>query len=120
MDAEHLDFEDKYFDIVVSFGLFEHIQPIEKLCKAISEVERVAKSYVICVPSIATVFEPHVMSFYWQLRSPKKKAPHNALNYCSDDAWLQFNGFSGAKITRFWYIPLLIQDTFIYKLAAAA
>jgi ubiquinone/menaquinone biosynthesis C-methylase UbiE len=34
-DAEHIDFPDNYFHHLVSIGVLEHIQPIEKLSKNI-------------------------------------------------------------------------------------
>lgn len=114
-DAEQLEFEDKYFDITFSFGLLEHIQPIEKLCNAIKEIERVSKSYCIYVPSNGTFFDPHTLGFFWQMRGFGKKRLHPQLNYFSDEAWLQFSGFKDAKLRRYWHIPFLIQGLFIYK-----
>ena len=46
--ACNLPFPDHHFDAAVSVGVFEHIQPIEDLCKAASEIARVAKSYCPC------------------------------------------------------------------------
>ena len=58
-DAENIDFPDKYFDLAVSFGVFEHIQPMEKLSTAIKEIDRVSKNYVVMVPAINSLLEPH-------------------------------------------------------------
>ncbi len=116
LDAENLPFEDNHFDLCVSIGVFEHIQPIEKLCNLISEVERVSKSYVIIVPSISTFFEPHAGEFLWQIKPAGKKKIYSRLNYYSDEAWLQFQGFNKANIKRFSYIPFFIKNTIIYKL----
>jgi ubiquinone/menaquinone biosynthesis C-methylase UbiE len=115
MDAEVTPFQDKSFDLTVSIGVLEHIQPIEKLCKVIAEIDRISKEYVVIVPNISTLLEPHTVDFLWQLRAMNKKKKYSALNYFSDEAWLQFGGFSGAKITRFAYIPLLIKNTIIVK-----
>jgi ubiquinone/menaquinone biosynthesis C-methylase UbiE len=115
MDAETIPFQDKSFDLTVSIGVLEHIQPIEKLSKVIAEIDRVSKEYVVIVPNISTFFEPHTVSFFWQLRARNKKKKHNTLNYFSDDAWLKFEGFSGVEITRFSYIPGLIKNTIITK-----
>ncbi len=116
VDAEKLPFEDNHFDLCVSFGVLEHIQPIEKLCSVVSEVDRVAKSYVILVPSISTFFEPHTTEFLWQLKPAGKKRPYSHLNYFSDEAWLQFQGFSKAHVKRYSYIPFFVRNTIIYKL----
>lgn len=115
IDAQELPFEDKQFDLTVSFGVLEHIQPIEKLCKVISEIDRVSKSYAIIVPNISTLIEPHAVDLFWQLRSPERKCRYSQLNYYSDEAWLQFKGFSKARIKRYSYIPFLIKNTLIYK-----
>jgi ubiquinone/menaquinone biosynthesis C-methylase UbiE len=117
MDAEATPFQNKSFDLTVSIGVLEHIEPIEKLSKVIAEIDRVSKEYVIIVPNILTFLEPHAVEFFWQLRSMNKKKKYNALNYFSDEAWLQFGGFSGAAITRFSYIPGLIKNTIIVKTA---
>jgi len=112
---ESLPFEDKSIDLTVSFGTLEHIQPIEKLCKVISEINRVSKQYIILVPSISTFFEPHTNSFFWPTRQKGKKHLATSLNYFSYEAWLQFSGFTNAKITRFYYFPGLISNTIIYS-----
>ena len=114
-DAECLPFPDKFFNFAVSMGTFEHIQPIEKLCRTVREVDRVAKSYYITVPSISTVFEPHTGSFFWPVRSHNRKQQYEMLNYFSDEAWLQFEGFREARIMRIYYIPFFISNTIIYK-----
>lgn len=114
-DAEELPFEDKHFDLCCTFGVLEHIQPIEKLCRVITEIERVSKSYLMLVPSVSTRLEPHMASFRWQLKPCGKKKGHGSLNYFSDDAWLKFEGFEGAKVARHQYIPLLVTNTIIYK-----
>lgn len=115
-DAEKLPFDDKHFDFCVSFGVLEHIQPIEKLCNVISEIDRVSKSYAMIVPCISTFFEPHTADFLWQLRSSGNKRVYSRLNYYSDEAWMQFQGFDGASVKRYSYIPFLIRNTLIYKL----
>jgi ubiquinone/menaquinone biosynthesis C-methylase UbiE len=115
-DAEAIDFPDCHFDLTVSFGVLEHIQPIEKLAKVIREIDRVSKKYVIVVPSVSTLIEPHSASILWQLRSKEKKKPYSRLNYFSDEAWLQFEGFKMAKTTRFFHLPPLVSNLIIYKI----
>lgn len=112
-DAEHMDYPDNYFDITVSIGMLEHIQPIEKMTKVIQEIERVSKAHYIVVPSINTIYEPHTGQFFWALR--KKRKPHPWLLYFDDRTWLKFQGFYDSKIKRFWYIPGLISNLCIYK-----
>jgi hypothetical protein len=118
IDAEQTHFPDDHFDITVSMGVLEHIQPIEKLCRVISEIRRISKSYYILVPSIATMLEPHTGAIRWQLKDHNRKKPYSHLNYFSDEAWLQFEGFKGATTKRRSYIPLVKQDLWIYRHAA--
>lgn len=114
-DAEKLPFDDQYFDFVISVGVLEHIEPIEKLCKVISELDRVSKSFAVIVPNISTIVEPHTTGLFWPLRATHKKSTHRRLNYFSDEAWMQFEGFRHASLTRFSYIFPLITNTLIYK-----
>lgn len=112
-DAEKMDFPDKYFDITVSIGVLEHIQPIEKLARMIKEIDRVSKSYYIIVPSVATPYEPHTHQFLWPLR--RKRKFHPWLLFFDDLTWLKFEGFEQAAVKRFAYIPGLITNLCIYK-----
>lgn len=115
-DASDLPFEHDEFDVALSIGVFEHIQPIETLAEAVREISRVARSYVVVVPSISTRLEPHVGQFYYPIRSHRRKrVPWWGLNYFSDEAWLQFKGFEGAEIDRFDYIPGLVTNTVIWR-----
>lgn len=117
-DAGQIDFPDKFFDVVVSFGVLEHIQPIEKLCRTISEISRVSKSYCNLVPAVSTPFESHMTSFGWQLRDRNKKPPHSqgSLNYFSDEAWMQFQGFADADTRRFTYMPVpYVKQLFVFR-----
>lgn len=116
-DAEKINYPDNYFDLTVSIGVLEHIRPIEKLSRVIKEIDRVSKSFCVVVPSIATLFEPHVMRFRWQLQDYNRQVHNNYLSYLNDWAWLQFEGFSNAHTKRFSYVPVLIDNLFIYKLA---
>lgn len=117
-DAEKIDYPDKYFDFTVSIGVLEHVQPVEKLSRMINEIVRVSKSYCMIVPSSGTVLEPHSAQFFWHLRDSNKKSKYpfsEGLNFYSDEAWKQFEGFAGCKTKRFWYLPPLIQNLVIYK-----
>lgn len=114
-DASAIPFDDKYFDLVVSIGMLEHIGPIEKLSQVIAEIDRVAKSFAVVVPSVSTMLEPHTVEPFWQLRDKGKKRPYSGLFYFSDETWLQFKGFASAKIRRFYYLPPLISDVVIYR-----
>lgn len=113
-DAASIDVPDNHFDLVVSIGVLEHVEPISKLQDAIKEISRVSKSYCVIVPSLACIIEPHTLSLFWQIRDHNKKVGRSTLNYYSDEAWLQFDGFSGAKVQRFFYLPG-ISNLMIYK-----
>jgi ubiquinone/menaquinone biosynthesis C-methylase UbiE len=112
-DASNMDYPDDFFDIIVSVGTLEHVQPIEKLCDAIKEINRVSKEFYIMVPAITTPYEPHAHQFFWGLRRHRKHHPW--LMFFDDLTWLKFEGFSHAFVTRFWYIPGFISNLIIYK-----
>lgn len=114
-DATNIPFPDGYFDLVVSIGVLEHIEPVSKLLEMTREIERVGRAYAVVVPSIATRLEPHTMVWRWQLKPRGSKRAVPALNYFSDEAWLQFDGFRSASIQTFDYLPILIKNTLIYK-----
>jgi len=119
-DASKLPFEDNSFDLVISIGLLEHIEPIENLCKVISEMHRVGKAYVSVVPSVSTLLEPHAVSLRWPVRMHKKMVHKYAadiplhLNFFSDHTWSKFEGFMDADIQRQYYLFPFIKNTFIY------
>lgn len=119
-DAAELPFEDGSFDLVVSIGLLEHIEPMEKLCEVIHEFERVGKNQISVVPSISTILEPHSCKLFFpqrlhtELCSEQEGIPLH-LNFLSEHTWTKFNGFCGCKIKRFFYLPPFIMNTVIYK-----
>ena len=119
-DAENLPFRDGEFDLVVSIGLLEHIEPVEKLCRVIHEFERVGKRQLSVVPSIATLLEPHSgkvlfpLRLWYEMMSEQPDMPLH-LNFYTEHTWTKFTGFSSCKIKRFFYIPPFIMNTVIYK-----
>ncbi len=132
-DASKMPFRSKSFDHVVSIGVFEHITPLSKLAQASVEVKRVVKkSFAVVVPSIRTLIEPHFQAPLMQLLSYNVKralirhvtignyrknssGKFEKLNYLSDDAWLNVDGFTDSSVKRFFYIPLLVENLLIYK-----
>lgn len=119
-DAAALPFDDGYFDLVVSIGLLEHIEPIEKLCGVIREFDRVGKSQVSVVPSILTPVEPHSFSPAFPLRMHRQlfgaqDGEQLHLNLFTEHTWTKFTGFYGCQVRRFFYIPPFIINTMIYK-----
>lgn len=120
-DAADLPFEDKSFDVVISIGLLEHIEPMEKLSSMIKEIDRVGKSYVNVIPSISSPLEPHAVRPFWGTRMHKKfvhKYSHQnilKLNYFSDHTWSKFEGFLDSEIKRIWYMFPIIRNLIVYK-----
>ncbi len=114
-DAERIHFPDHYFDVTVSIGVLEHIEPISKLSQMINEIERVSKNFCVVMPCISTIFEPHANSFFWQFRAPGKMKNYPRLNYFSDEAWMAFDGFNDCRITRFSAMGGLIKNVCIYR-----
>ena len=124
-------FKDKEFDLVLCVGVLEHIFPYEKLQKIAREIARVGKSYLVIVPHMYTIFEPHHQMPFWQLYSHKfrqflvrhmdvawvKKNPegkYEELNYFKADEWLSL--FPDAKLVSYNHIFLgIIKNYIIYK-----
>lgn len=119
-DAADLPFSDKDFDLVISIGLLEHIEPMEKLCRVVKEMDRVGKHLISVVPSVSTLVEPHCGQFLFPLRlhkrlcSDKQISPLH-LNFFSEHTWTKFHGFRDCRIKRIWYLPPLVKNTVIYK-----
>jgi len=115
-DAENIPFPDDYFDIGVSIGVLEHIAPVEKLARVLSECDRVCKSFVHIVPSVSTLWEPHTGVYRWQLNEPSRKVEYEAPLYIlTEETWLGFEALKGAKTFRFDTVPLVCTALAIYR-----
>jgi len=120
-DAAELPFPDGYFDLVITIGLLEHIEPMEKLCAVASEIRRVGKAYANVMPSISTWLEPHTVSLLWPRFLHKKMVEKRSanqilrLNFFSDHTWTKLTGFAEADVCRFWYFAPFVRNTLVYK-----
>ncbi len=119
-DAEHLPFADASFDLVITVGVLEHIEPFEKLCAVIAELDRVGRHQISVVPLLSTLVEPHCGALRWPLRLHRDKLgvqPDGtlSLNYMCDHSWSKFRGFAGCSVARFWCLPPFIRNTAIYR-----
>tara|TARA_B100000900_G_scaffold390497_1_gene384276 strand:- start:239 stop:910 length:672 start_codon:yes stop_codon:yes gene_type:complete len=112
-------YSDNEFDLVVSLGTLEHVEPIRYLNEITCELDRISKTCILMVPSISTILEPHTLEFFWQLRSSQKKKKANNLNFYSDEAWKAFDGLAGYRVIRHTYMPL-ISSQYIVKTAATS
>lgn len=112
-DASDIPFEDNHFEVAVSIGVLEHVSPVVKLDQVTAEIARVSEYFIVVVPGMGTLLEPHVMQFRWQTRSDSRRAADDHLFYYSDEAWLQMSGFRDARAERFSYVPGLIQNLLI-------
>ena len=118
-DAAELPFADGEFDLVITVGLLEHIEPLEKLCKVAGELRRVGKRQISVVPSLSTPLEPHSASPLWPWRLHRDKfgpQPDGTLrlNFLTDHSWTKLEPFSACKVKRIWYLPGLVRNTVIY------
>ena len=119
-DAASLPFADDSFDLVISIGLLEHIEPMEHLCAAIREMKRVGKAYVSVVPSVSSFLEPHAIALRWPMRLHKNMVHKYSagiplhLNYFTDHSWTKFEGFMDADVKRAYYLFPFIKNTYIY------
>lgn len=115
-DAAALPFSDDYFDVAISVGVLEHILPIEKLARVAREIRRVARGYVVVVPSLGSMVEPHTARFLWHLRDRRTKPAYSGtLSYMSDEAWLGLGGFQNAQTFRYSHLPPLINNLVIFE-----
>ncbi len=117
-DAQALPFADKSFDLVLTFGLLEHIEPMEKLCRVIAELDRVGRHQISVVPSVSTLVEPHCAALLYPLRLHEDMVRQEGplrLNFFSDHTWAKFLGFSGCKVKLLYYLFPFIKNTVIYK-----
>ena len=111
-DAAELPFADGEFDLVITVGLLEHIEPLEKLCKVAGELRSVGKRQISVVPSLSTPLEPHSASPLWPWRLHRDKfgpQPDGTLrlNFLTDHSWTKLEPFSACKVKRIWYLPAL-------------
>ena len=119
-DGADMPFPDKYFDVVVTVGVLEHIEPMEKLCAMIKEMDRVGEHLVSVVPCISTFLEPHCGGIRWPMKlHPEYMGEQPGiplhLNFFTDHTWTKFEGFAGCTVKRFYYLAPLIRNTVIYK-----
>ena len=119
-DAASLPFEDNAFDLVISIGLLEHIEPMEKLAVIIKEMRRVGHHCAAIIPSASTWLEPHALRFRWPLKHHRRLIHKHSekeilhLNYFTDHTWTKFEGFSDAELARFYYFFPLVRNLLIY------
>jgi len=64
-------FQDREFDVVVSVGVLERVIPYENLMRAAMEIQRVGRAYIVVVPHILTLIDPHSQLPFGQF------SPHN-------------------------------------------
>ncbi len=131
-DATHMDgFGNGQFDVVICVGVLEHIVPAENLRRAALEIQRVGRAYVVVVPHMYTIIEPHTQLPFWQLYPPSLKrflrrristgayerdatGDVGTLNYLPKSHWAAL--FPGAHVISYNHVlGGLIRDFMIYK-----
>jgi SAM-dependent methyltransferase len=125
-DAARLDWiRDAEFDVVVSFGMLEHIQPRERMVEAIREAQRIADRYCFVVPHRYAFVEPHfLLPFFsiWpdrlksflirrfslgsQRRNAAGKWQH--IHWLPKDEWRDLFDDPNLRIVDHWYGPVLL------------
>jgi cyclopropane fatty-acyl-phospholipid synthase-like methyltransferase len=126
-----LPFEDNSFDAVISIGVLEHIQPETSFLKTCEEIQRVGKKYLIVVPNITTIIEPHYGFPFFHLLSKKKQealqkkynlkyieenqkeSDYEEIRYLKKKEWKKL--FPSAKIKTHMHIGPLVTNLFIWK-----
>jgi SAM-dependent methyltransferase len=125
-DASHLGWiRDDEFDVVVSFGMLEHLQPRERMVEAIREAQRIAHRYCFVVPHRYAFVEPHfLLPFFpiWpdrlksflirrfslgsQRRNASGKWQH--IHWLPKDQWRDLFDDPNLRIVDHWYGPVLL------------
>jgi len=126
-------FRDGEFDVVVCIGVLERIVPFENLRRAASEIQRIGKAYVVVVPHMLTVIEPHSQVPFgqfaphnfrrfarrWQLLATDGETPSSAIKgedllYLRTHEWHAL--FPGSRILSYPYLAMgLLRDYIIYR-----
>ncbi len=65
-DARDLKFPNKYFDVVFSNSVIEHVGGIDEQFRMAQEITRVGKRYFIQTPDKSFFIEPHFLFPYFQ------------------------------------------------------
>jgi hypothetical protein len=125
-DAADLgQFADGEFDVAMSIGLLEHIQPRERLAQVVREHRRVARRYAVVTTHRFAFIEPHYrlpLFSIWPDRlkrlaiGPLRPAgtrlrpdgTTRPINWLAADEWLQLFDDPTARAYDHWYGPLLL------------
>ena len=123
--ADLRQFADGEFDVAISIGLLEHIQPRERLEQVVREHRRVAQRYAAVTTHRFAFIEPHYrlpLFSVWpdalkrldvgpirpagtRLRRDGSIRP---INWLAGDEWLRLFDDPTARTFRHWYGPLLL------------
>lgn len=125
-----LPFKDKEFDVVVSIGVLEHIQPEEAFLKTCEEIQRVGKKYLVIVPSLSTIIEPHYGFPFFHLfpikmqeflqkkfnlkyiEENQKQSDYEKIRYLKRSHWEKL--FPNSSIKNYMHISFLVKNLIIY------
>jgi ubiquinone/menaquinone biosynthesis C-methylase UbiE len=129
--SDVLPFEDKEFDVLVSIGVLEHIQPEESFRKTCEEIQRVSKKFLLVVPSLTTILEPHYAFPLFQhlpIKSQKflqskfnlkyieegqKESEYEYIRYLKASEYKKL--FPKAKVQTHMHIGPLVTNLFIWQ-----
>jgi Methyltransferase domain len=125
-DATDLSqFADGEFDVAISTGLLEHIQPRERLVQAVREHRRVARRYAVVTTHRFAFIEPHFRLPLFSMWPDRLKrlavgrfhpagtdllpdGSTRAINWLSGEEWLRLFDDPTAATYDHWYGPCLL------------
>jgi SAM-dependent methyltransferase len=125
-DASNLaGIADGAFDVAVSFGMLEHIQPRGRMIAAIREAQRIAGRYCFVVPHRYAFIEPHFLLPLFPLWPDRLKSflvarfalgsqrrtpdgQWQRIWWLSKEEWRSLFDDPNLRIVDHWYGPILL------------
>lgn len=113
--ADLSEFADDSFEVALSIGMLEHIQPDERLERAIREAQRVAQRYAFVVPHRYAFIEPHYQMPLFPIWPDRLRSRYIRLHprkgpviWPTAAEWTVLFDDPSLRMLNHWYGPLLL------------